>query len=52
VSIGDDQILIRDSKYGRDAGNDLSVQPVLAYTPAEWQAFTAGVKAGEFDLNR
>jgi Domain of unknown function (DUF397) len=24
--------------------------PVLAFTPAEWRAFTAGVKAGEFDL--
>jgi hypothetical protein len=24
--------------------------PVLAFTPDEWTAFTAGVKAGEFDL--
>ncbi len=24
--------------------------PKLAFTPAEWAAFTAGVKAGEFDL--
>jgi Domain of unknown function (DUF397) len=23
--------------------------PVLRFTPAEWQAFTAGVRAGEFD---
>lgn len=24
--------------------------PVLALTPAQWRAFAAGVKAGEFDL--
>lgn len=24
--------------------------PVLTFTSAEWQAFTAGVRAGEFDL--
>jgi uncharacterized protein DUF397 len=24
--------------------------PKLAFTPDEWAAFTAGVKAGEFDL--
>ena len=24
--------------------------PVLAFTPAEWEAFTLGVKDGEFDL--
>lgn len=23
--------------------------PVLAFTPAEWAAFVAGVRAGEFD---
>jgi len=23
---------------------------VLAFTPAEWEAFTAGVRDGEFDL--
>lgn len=23
--------------------------PVLTFTPAEWAAFTAGVRAGEFD---
>lgn len=23
--------------------------PVLLFTPAEWEAFVAGVKAGEFD---
>ena len=24
--------------------------PVLAFTPDDWQAFTAAIKAGEFDL--
>jgi hypothetical protein len=35
-------IAVRDSK-------DRS-GPVLAFTPAEWEAFTAGIKDGEFDL--
>jgi hypothetical protein len=37
------EILLRDSKdpYG----------PVLRFTPAEWRAFLAGVKVGEFDLD-
>jgi len=35
-------VLIRDSK-------DRS-GPVLTFTPAEWEAFTAGVRDGEFDL--
>jgi len=40
---GDGQhILVRDSK-------DRS-GPVLSFTPAEWGAFTAGVRDGEFDL--
>jgi predicted DNA-binding transcriptional regulator YafY len=34
-------VLVRDSK-NRD-------QPPLAFTPEEWAAFVAGVKAGEFD---
>ena len=34
--------LVRDTKNGTDG-------PVLRYTAAEWQAFIAGVKAGEFD---
>jgi hypothetical protein len=33
--------LLRDSK-DREG-------PVLAFAPAEWRAFTAGIKAGEFD---
>jgi hypothetical protein len=32
----------------RDAGNPDG--PVLAFTPEEWEAFTLGVKDGEFDL--
>jgi hypothetical protein len=35
-------ILVRDSKLGDES-------PELAFTVAEWDAFTAGVKAGEFD---
>lgn len=34
--------LVRDTKLGEGS-------PVLRYTSAEWQAFIAGVKAGEFD---
>jgi hypothetical protein len=35
-------VAVRDSK---DPGG-----PVLAFSFAEWRAFAAGVKAGEFDL--
>jgi Domain of unknown function (DUF397) len=35
-------VVVRDSK--------LESSPVLSYTPDEWQAFIAGVKAGEFDF--
>jgi hypothetical protein len=38
----DHGIAVRDSK---DSGG-----PVLLFTPAEWEAFTAGVKDGQFDL--
>ncbi|HXP19176.1 MAG TPA: DUF397 domain-containing protein [Streptosporangiaceae bacterium] len=34
-------IAVRDSKDRQG--------PVLIFTPAEWQAFTAGVRDGEFD---
>jgi hypothetical protein len=34
--------LVRDTKLGE-------ASPVLRYTAAEWQAFIAGVKVGEFD---
>lgn len=36
------EINVRDSK---DPSG-----PVLHYTPAEWKAFIAGAKAGEFDV--
>jgi hypothetical protein len=36
-------IVVRDSK---NRGG-----PVLAFTPDEWNAFTAGVRDGEFDLS-
>jgi hypothetical protein len=35
-------VAVRDSK---DPGG-----PVLAFRPDEWRAFTAAIKAGEFDL--
>jgi hypothetical protein len=35
-------VAVRDSK---DPGG-----PVLAFGPDEWRAFTAAIKAGEFDL--
>jgi len=41
VAEHDGLILIRDTK---DHGHG----PVLRYTPAEWRAFVAGVRAGEF----
>lgn len=37
-----DVVAVRDSK--NPAG------PVLIFTPAEWNAFLAGVRGGEFDL--
>lgn len=35
-------VAVRDSKD--------RTGPVLVFTPAEWEAFTAGVRDGEFDL--
>jgi len=37
-----DGVMVRDSK---DQGG-----PVLTFTRAEWDAFTAGIKGGEFDF--
>ena len=42
VARDSDQVLVRDSKD--------PCGPVLAFNQSEWAAFTAGVKAGEFDL--
>ncbi|MCP4964686.1 MAG: DUF397 domain-containing protein [bacterium] len=50
VMLDGGQIHVRDSKFRRDPGNAFAAEPMLAYTPAEWEAFVAGVKAGEFDL--
>ena len=36
-------VAVRDSKD--------RTGPVLAFTPDEWAAFTAGIKAGELDLS-
>jgi Domain of unknown function (DUF397) len=38
----DGDVLVRDSKHRS--------QEALAFTPEEWTAFVAGVKAGEFDF--
>lgn len=35
-------VAVRDSKDPHG--------PVLTFTPGEWEAFTRGAKAGEFDL--
>jgi hypothetical protein len=40
VAITDDAVGVRDSKLGEGS-------PILTYTPAEWAAFTAGIRAGE-----
>ncbi|MEV0298295.1 DUF397 domain-containing protein [Nocardia sp. NPDC050710] len=42
VAFFDGWVAVRDSK-------DL-FSPVLWFTPSEWRAFLAGVRAGEFDL--
>jgi hypothetical protein len=42
VAIEPGEVRVVDTKAG-DA-------PALRFTPAEWSAFVAGVKAGEFDL--
>ncbi|WP_157248764.1 DUF397 domain-containing protein [Nonomuraea typhae] len=40
--LADGNVALRDSKE-QDG-------PVLVFTPEEWDAFTQGVRAGEFDL--
>ncbi|BFU42737.1 DUF397 domain-containing protein [Krasilnikovia sp. MM14-A1004] len=42
VRLDDDAVVVRDSK-------DRS-GPVLRFTDAEWRAFLAGARDGEFDL--
>ena len=36
-------VAVRDSKNTHG--------PMLVFAPTEWEAFTAGIKAGEFDLS-
>jgi hypothetical protein len=43
VSFGDGSVSVRHSK---------SVTTELRFTPAEWIAFLAGVRAGEFDMTQ
>jgi len=42
VAVVDEAVAVRDTK-------DRS-GPMLVFTAAEWRAFVAGAKAGEFDL--
>jgi hypothetical protein len=43
VAMTPEVVGVRDTKaHGRG--------PILTFSPAEWAAFTAGVKDGEFDL--
>jgi len=42
VALLTDGVTVRDSKN--------PVGPALRFTPAEWLAFIAGARAGEFDL--
>ncbi|MBX6722510.1 MAG: DUF397 domain-containing protein [Dactylosporangium sp.] len=42
VAFVGDRIAVRDSKDPEG--------PVLVFTPAEWDAFVAGAKDGEFDI--
>ncbi|MEU7893600.1 DUF397 domain-containing protein [Nonomuraea sp. NPDC049152] len=42
AGLADGSVALRDSKE-QDG-------PVLVFTPSEWDAFTAGVRDGEFDL--
>ncbi len=43
VAFVDGAIAMRDSKH--------PTGPVLIFTPSEWDAFVAGAKDGEFDLD-
>ncbi len=42
VAAADGGVLVRDSKLG-------DASPRLSFDRAEWEAFVAGVKAGDFD---
>ena len=38
------EVLVRDSK---DPRKDTGTEPILAFPAGAWEAFTAGIKAGE-----
>lgn len=42
VALVDGKVAVRDAKD--------KASPVLLFTAREWEAFTGGVRAGEFDL--
>ena len=42
VALVDGKVAVRDAKD--------KASPVLLFTASEWEAFTGGVRAGEFDL--
>ena len=42
VALLDNQVAVRDAKD--------KASPILLFTAREWEAFTGGVRAGEFDL--
>ena len=44
VAIGSERVAVRDSKDRNG--------PTLMFSPAEWSAFVAGVRAGDFDPDR
>lgn len=44
AGLSGDLIMVRDSKDAKG--------PVLGFSPAEWDAFTGGVRNGEFDRTR
>lgn len=43
AELPDGNVALRDSKDENG--------PTLVFTPSEWEAFTAGVRDGEFDLS-
>jgi hypothetical protein len=53
LSGGGNCVLVGQTQLGMVALGDSkdTEQPALTFTPAEWEAFVAGVKSGEFDLS-
>ncbi|AHH20601.1 hypothetical protein NONO_c58240 [Nocardia nova SH22a] len=52
VRFAGDLVLVRDSKYLRDASNDPAAQPVIEVAAELWQVFldlATGVEQGVFD---